>query len=811
MRFKHFYFLLFLLPLPAFSIGVFGTITDKENTPLSYVLVYISGTSIGTISNEKGEYKLELNSGSHKLTFQSVGYISQVQSIQLKDSLVKLNVALAPSVIELKTFTVRDGSREHANKVIREAQKKRKKYLNQVDAYSCKVYIKGIAKINKYLPKKIAGVAIRIDAEIDSSTGIVYLSESESNYYFKQPDKIFEELVASKTSGQKALISYNRASEMDFNFYKSTLNNPELSPRGFISPIASDAFRFYRYKLVGTFYDNKDLVNKIQVEPKRNGDPVFKGTICIVENSWRLHSCSLYLEKNTGIEWVDTLFIQQEYVQVSDSIWMPFKNSITYSYSGLGALGKGVYTGIYSNYKLNEQVPDSLFTSQKIYIQPSALSKDTNYWNANRIIPLTQEESRNYKFRDSLAALRNSSIYINSLERKQNKLHWKDLILGYTFRKSTKDLKVQLEPMYDNISFNTVQGLVLTPTLSATKKIGLTKEISLSGTFGYGFSNKKKYGFGHVNYDYNPRRLAQIRVSGGKDMLQFNSNAISPLVNTLYTLLLRENFMKLFEKNFIRFDHRIELKNGLLFFAACEYADRNPLLNTTNFSFFRIGDEFQSNDPQFPSNTQFAFFRNQSFHAEGAIQFTPFQPYYFEGNSKKFKTSKFPTFTVFYKRALPGVLKSDVDLDLIKLGLDGTISWKRNGHLSYVFEGGQFVNRTQMSFMDWKYFNGNKTLYSNFSGKDFQLLDYYSNSSNSTYFQMHLLQNFNGLILSHIPLLKKAKIQELLIANVLLTEDNLTYTEFGIGLQKKFIRLDYMLSFTNGIYSDAALRFGFLF
>ena len=148
---------------------------------------------------------------------------------------------------------------------------------------------------------------------------------------------------------------------------------------------------------------------------------------------------------------------------------------------------------------------------------------------------------------------------------------------------------------------------------------------------------------------------------------------------------------------------------------------------------------------------------------------------------------------------------------MIKLGLEGNLNWKRAGIFHYLLEGGQFVNRTNMSFMDWKYFNGNKTLYSNFSGKQFQLLDYYASSSNNKYMEIHLEQNFNSLLTSKIPLLKKAKIQELITANYLLTSDNKKFIELGIGLRKLFVRVDYVFGFDNYIYTTSGIRFGFLF
>ena len=795
----------------AFAVRITGTVTDENNNPLPFAVVFVKGTTIGTSSNADGIYFLDVNEGVHQIAFKIIGYQQLEKQVIVVNQNLELNAQLFPSTILLKEIKITAGAEDPAYAVIRAAQKKRHYYLTQVNEYSCNVFIKGVARITKYPPKKIAGIKVSIGGLIDSASGIVYLSESESKYYFKQPDKVHEEMIASKTSGTKTGFSYNRASELDFNFYKTTLKNSALSERGFISPIAPNALRFYSYKLLGTFYENEEMINKIQVIPKRKSDAVFSGIIYITENSWRIYSTDLVLDKNTGIEWVDSLHIRQEYLKVNDSTWMPFKNNFEYIYSALGARGLGTYTGINSNYAIHSNLSKTVFTNEAISFHKDALNKDSSYWSAKRSIPLTQVELKDYHQRDSINVLHSSVKYIDSTERAQNKFKWNHIIEGYTFKSELRKCEFTFEPMYDNIAFNTVQGLVLTPTWKYIKKFAPTKNYELGGTLGYGFSNRKYFGYGHLGYTYNTKTFSKVMLSGGKDMLQFNTNAISPLVNTLYTLLLKDNFMKLFEKYYTRVEHSTELVNGLVLFTAAEIDDRIPLLNSTDFALFKSNKEFQSNDPLIPNNPGFSFSRNQAFYLEGAIQYTPFQPYYFTATEKMIEESNYPTFTLYYKRAIKGILKSDVELELIKAGIEGNLHWKRAGTLHYLLEAGHFANREEMSFMDWKYFNGNKTLYSNFSGKQFQLLDYYASSSNNKYMEIHLEQNFNGLLTSKIPLLKKAKIQELITANYLLTSDKKKFIELGIGLRKLFVRVDYVFGFDNYIYTTSGIRFGFLF
>ena len=401
--------------------------------------------------------------------------------------------------------------------------------------------------------------------------------------------------------------------------------------------------------------------------------------------------------------------------------------------------------------------------------------------------------------------------YFDSVFKAQNKFRVENIFLGYRYSDAQKRYSILLEPLIYHVAYNTVQGLAIDPTIGFDKKLTDTKSYQITARVGYGFSNKIMYGDGKFSYNYNQNRFAKISLSAGKDILQFNNNAISPIVNTLYTLLLKDNFIKLFEKYFTRIEHQTEITNGLITISSVEYSDRNPLLNTSNFSIAKSDKEFRSNDPQKENNQGFAFKRNQSFDVSLALRFTPYQKYFFAGGKKQIMESHYPTFTVFYKRAIPIIWRSDVDLDLLKLGFEGKLKFKRLGALNYSIEGGYFLNRTSMTFMDWKYFNGNQTLYSSFTGKDFQLLDYYTNSTNYQYAEAHLEYNFNGFFLNKIPLISKAKIQELITANFLLTNNRVQYTELGIGLKKSFVRVDYVFGLGQGNYISSGLRFGFIF
>lgn len=119
MKKKGTYTILFLLSLTSFSQNlVKGIVRDSENHKIiSYVNIGFSKKNIGTTSNEKGRFKLEIPSDleNDTITFSSIGYKSKSMPAKILLTNLKLNpiIELLPEIIELKEVVI-------TNKVLKE-------------------------------------------------------------------------------------------------------------------------------------------------------------------------------------------------------------------------------------------------------------------------------------------------------------------------------------------------------------------------------------------------------------------------------------------------------------------------------------------------------------------------------------------------------------------------------------------------------------------------------------------------------------------------------------------------------------------
>ncbi len=792
---------LFSAVLSAQQVSVSGKITDEKNQALSFSSVLVKGSTQGTNANADGFYSLKLAPGTYELIFQYVGYKKKVEKVIVEGNTIK-NVSLSPESYELKEVVIKDGE-DPAYAVIRAAIKKRKYYLNEVNAFTCKAYIKGLQRLKDF-PKKMVKLINAMNSggeKIDSTLlGVVYLSESETKYHYRKPNDEKEIMYSSRVSGDNKAFSFNQVSDMKFSVYENLITLDGLSDRPFISPINENALLSYRYKLLGTTFEDGKMLNKIEITPKRKTDPCFRGIIYIQENTWRVHSADVYLTKDAKIDFVDTLHIKQLNAPVNDSIWMPTGLNMTFNFKVFGFIGDGYFNAVFSDYDMHPVFPKKFFKNEVLKVEDGANKKDTGYWQESRPVPLTYEEQADYRKKDSIGAIKNTDRYKDSIDRKGNKFTFNDLIMGYSFNKTAKQFSLNTSGLLTSgVQYNTVEGINASIKVNMTKRYEDRRSHDLATTVRYGFSNYLWGGTANWKYVFKPEKFESINVKAGTTAQQFNSNdPINATMNTSYTLFDNENFMKLYKKSYASFGYRKELINGLIVNFNTEYAERSSLRNTA-FDLWVDNKHkiFTSNDPLRPHTDDSSFAVNNSFIVELGFSIRFKQKYYTRPHQKIIVGSKFPIINVQYTKAIPG-LNTKADYDLAKMVIDDNIKLGLFGTFAYRLKGGYFLSSKYVEFMDYKHFDGNQTLLANNDYlNSFKLLPYYTYSTKNWYAEAHAEHHFNGFIFNKVPLLKKYRIQEVVGGHVLFNDKLDQYYEINFGIEHilQIIRVDYILGY----------------
>jgi hypothetical protein len=800
---KNYLPLIILLFLSQFVSAQQYTISGKitgNNESLPFASVYLKGTTKGVNSNDEGNYLIKLDKGYYTLVVQHIGFSKQEFEIELDNNKI-LNVNLKPDGISLNEIVVKAGE-DPAYPIIRKAIKKRKKYSGQVTEYSCQSYIKGLQRLINIPEKFKKLIKITSGQKLDSTLyGVVYLSESESNYYFKAPNKEKEIMFSSRVSGESKSFSFNNLSQMKFNFYENLISIKGLSDRPFISPLNGSAFLYYKFKLLGTINEDGKTFNKIEVKPKRQTDPCFTGIIYIQENSWRITGIDLKLFKSNKIKFVDTLAIKQLYAPVlGDSIWMPVNYNFGFYFKFFGISGDGYFNAVVKNYNLKPELNDKFFNNEIILVEDGANKKDSNYWNNNRPAPLTLEENKDYRKKDSSEKVKNTDRYKDSIDKKRNKLNISNLLLGYNYKKTKKSLTVNIPGILTNgIQYNTVEGLNLSYNFSVNKEYENLKAHRFNGKLRYGTSNYLWGGEVGYNYFFNPKKFSRIGIKVKSIAEQYNqADPISPLANSIYSLLKNENYMKVFKESGIESSYFSELSNGLFLTSNIKYVKRDPLKNTSDI--LLIDDKsklFSSNDPRNELTHDSMFKSNNALTAEIVFSIRFKQKYVSTPNQKIITGSKYPRLSLGYKKAIP-ILNATANYDLASAMIYDDLNLGLLGRLGFRLKGGMFLNTKKLLFMDFKYFLGNQTLFNtNDYLSSFRLLPYYTYSADKWFVESHAEHHFNGFIVNKIPLVKKLPIQEVAGFHLLMSNKLEQYYEINFGIENIFnaIRLDYVLGY----------------
>lgn len=799
-------FLLLFFAFHAHATYLSGRVTDMNGEALPFANVFIEGTNRGSTTNEDGYYQLELENGSYRVGFLYIGYQKQVQTVVMSGKPITLNVKLEAEDIKIQEVVV-TGSEDPAYPIMRKVIALRDEHYNEVKSFRSQAYVKGLQRIVS-APDKIFGQTVNFDGTLDSNNaGIIYLSESVTDLTFEKPDKVKEVMISSKVSGNSQGFSWNRAGDMvAFDLYTNKQEIDFLSDRVFVSPLADNAFFFYKFRLEGYFVEDGRIINKIAVIPKRSADPVYRGYIYVVENEWVLQSIDLYLPKEAGINFLDTLNLSYRYMPIKDSIWMPVSQRFSFNFNLLGIKAEGYLVSIYSDYELNPEIPKGTFNNEVLSVSEESNERALEYWKKIRPVPLTEEEDSDYTRKDSLEEVRSTKEYQDSLSRASNRFKPLDILLGYNYRNFYHKLSIQLTPLFEMVQYNTIEGWNIRLGADLNKEFDGGRLLQFSPMFRYGTSNGHFNAHAKLRFHYNRKRFGYFEVSGGKYVFQYNRDEpISDLVNTLNTLLLEQNFYKAFEETYGEIGHRIELFNGFFLWTSVRYGRRFPLSNTSYTSVDIKGRELTSNVPENADITPPDLQTHDALVFNAKIKYRPGQKYMSRPDRKIILETKWPTFSVEYTKSVPGVFKSSLNYDLlegsigqaIKLGLFGTIQYK--------VMGGIFLNSNRIDFQDYAHFYYNLTYIGQHHMEGFQLLDYYKSATNEWYAQGHAEHHFNGFFFNKIPGVRKLRWQLVAGAHVLYSPEFGTHAEYSVGIERIFrvIRVDFVNS-----YGNDGTRFG---
>jgi len=788
-----------------------GTVRDSKGQSLPFSTVFVAGTTNGTVANASGNYQLILPAGTYDVTCQYIGFQQMVFKLHIgADETVVHDFSLLDQSLDLKGVTIKASDEDPAYRIIREAIAKRNFHLQQVKEFQTGIYLKGVLRTGK-VPEKIFGSKIdKGELGVDTNgKGILYLCEEIADYYSRSPDKERTVIHSVKESGDPNGVGFAQLPPV-ITFYENNvqiLNN--INPRGHISPISANALTYYKYRLQGEFKEGRNTIYKIKVIPKRAYEPLFFGTIYIVEGDWAIHSLSLATSNRYGLEKLDTIRIDQLFLPLKKDVWV-IKNQLFYPVINILGFGiTGNFVTVYENQKVNEPMPDTVFNRKLISSYDKAANKkDSNYWEESRPLPLEGDEIRDYRLKDSLRLATENPKRTDSLRKRHNRFKPLGLLLnGYTFNDSGYKDSYRILPLLFAVNFNSVEGLNINPQFQIVRRLDTGKILTLRTVVRYGFSNTHFNSVAALSYQQNNKtwhgRGYSLTAEGGKYVYQYDrNNPVTTIFNTFTTLLFNYNELKIYERYTGSLSGRKNLGNGIRFWGRAAYEHRIPLENTTRFTWGNKKDSSTYTD-NLPQNLrQWHFEEQDAVVARLGISWQPGYKYIEYPDFKQSIPSDWPSFSAQYEKGIPGILGSTVDWDKWRLRMLGKLSFKLLGTFNYDLSASGFLNKKWVGVTDLIHpFAGDDPAFTLASPymQAFQLAPFYKYSNAADFYgEVHLEYNMHGLLSNKIPGFRQAKIYFILGTNSFYANKDLFYSEAFFSIDNigykayRFFRLDFL-------------------
>lgn len=834
-----------MLSMSAFAQGLRGKITGSNGEPLPYASIFITDSQSGTSANANGEYEVRLPKGIHKIRVQNIGYVSQETSAEVLDAWTVKDFSLKVQGYLLQEVQVDKGKKQdYAYTIIRNAIARSKFHRLQYKSYQMKVYVKGTGELLK-APFFVKGKLKKEGVKLNEA----YTSESVSIVSFSQPDKVTEKVIAVRTTGESPKAG-SPSMFISETFYQDKVAN-------ILSPLSRSAFQYYNFRYEGSFTEGKDIVNKIRVIPKSKGDNIFDGHIYIIEDEWAIHSVNL----RTSLLGFPIL-VKQNFAEVAPRLWLPVHHQYEFAGNVLGFAGQYKYIASCSQFKvvideklkaeaemiasspvgipqteikpeassqplsrkqfrkmidqyekesLRQQKDPRIVAERSINTDSLAYKKDSTFWNQERSSPLTEKELQGYRRDDSIAkaaAAKDTSKYASSTRSaKFSVLH---LITGGSY-KTDSLTRITIHPTITQFYFNTVEGFNINLSAELQKSFSNSKRtLRFTPAIRYGLASEKFYSKANLTYG---SKMNSLSLEGGSFVSQFNpQDPIHPLVNSITSLIARRNFMKLYEKDYLRAAYSYKPSPFFSLTAGAEFARRSELFNNTDYSFFnRESRDYTDNRPENIEIANTGFASHNALIADLTLHYRPGEAYRMYNGKKVPFLNKSPEFQLLYKKGISGIAESKVDFDQIELGMNHSFPAGLGSVLSFELRGGGFLNNTKTYLMDYKHFDANRTFLGALKpAGSFRLLDYYNYSTDNSYVSGNVYYQLRKLLITRIPEVRLAGLKESVFVNYLKTRHSPHYYELGYSLDNVFriFRIELAASFEGRHYQDKGIRIG---
>jgi hypothetical protein len=452
--------------------------------------------------------------------------------------------------------------------------------------------------------------------------------------------------------------------------------------------------------------------------------------------------------------------------------------------------------------------------SSVMIVDSLAGKRDSSYWLENRPVPLMASEVTTYIKGDSIIAKlkadsASDSKHVRDTSRHGGGFDFFSILFGTTktFNKGKHFAKWSGIGQGGEVFLNTVDGFgaAVQWQLGNNRKDG--KEWLFTNRIRVPFERPAVNSFARMEYHYKPLKKGWISGEGGTYVSDFNpATGMSAFVNNVMLIFDKRNLLKLYQQDYAKINHRIEITNGLVWGIDAGWYNRYQLWNIERYAKKEsIGGKITPNEPV----ASYTMPTHQATILHTGFSYTPRQRYRIYEGRKTYVQGKLPTFMLNYTYGVPDLLGSDVDYSKMDVSVIERVKPWHWLSLNAKLTHGFFLHNNSSYFPDYVHFKGNRSpIFNGDPLYTFRQLDYYAYSTTNAYTTLHAEFDFKRILVKRLPIINMTNIREVFFYNGLLVDKMPTYQELGYGVDNiyAFIRADVFVGLKDNEYNNWGVR-----
>ncbi len=725
-----------------------GVVLDENNETIPFATVVFVNSTEGTVSDENGKFYLESDVNYTEIEVSFIGYETQKISVKRRD--YNLRITLKELSDQLKEVVIYSGRvKAKGNPAIAILEKiwakKRQNGTYLFDQYQYEKYEKLQFDLNNIdsvtMGRKLFKGMEFIFDNVDTSriTGKAYLpifiNEAVYNTYGNnKTKKVREDLVANKNSGFESnqhVIAYIKDLYIEYNIYNNYI---KIFDKSFVSPISKTGPLSYNYVLSDSaFIDDKWCYN-IVYYPRRKNELTFKGDFWVNDSTFAVKEINMQANKSANINWIKDIYIEQEFDVLNDSVFLLKRDYMLSDFSfGKKDKDKGMYghrTTMYQNYQFNMDKGVDFYKDEADKYNEEIYTKSDDYWSINRQERLDKDELGIYQMLDTLSTVPKFKAITN----------WVTVLASGFIEFPNFDFG----PIYSTIGKNDVEGLRL--RIGGRTYFGANDPWRIQAYTAYGFKdNQFKYGISGKWLVDKKRRI--ILSAGNRRDIEQIGVSLTTTNDVLGRSFASSTFFtsgdtgKLTSINLSNAFVSIEPKNNLAFRVGSSYRTLKSASPTFNLDYYDEQGNVQSEVKQFT--------------VDFTLRYTPNRKTIGYGVERNDVNTDYASLYINYSRGIKGAFDSNFDYHRLQFYYHQPFLVGGFGRTFVTFEAGKIFNKVPLGLLS--VVPGNQSYF--LMRNTYSLLDYYEFVTD-THVSLRLEHHFNGRFFSHLPLLRKLNLRE---------------------------------------------------